>query len=305
MSVDFRYAKAGYVAVNVTDLERTSEFLTNIYGLSPAGERPNGERFFRCGPQHHDVVLYQNREPGFVRHAWEMESEDDVQKAYRHFEKLGLKPRWLSKEERQALGLDINPVFRMHEPTAGIGYEFYSDIMKYSAPLSVNLTEFECFLHTGINVPDVKAATRFAVENMGYVVSDYLGDYVGTLVRAYPIPHHHTFGFLPSQNGKAGLNHVAFKVKTIDDIGRYYNRAVNRGEKIGLGIGRHPTSGSYHAYVFDPDGMSWEYSQGMEQFPEQNYRRARYMSPAPQDFDLWGAMPNPGFGQSGNIVTAE
>lgn len=305
MPVDFRYARAGYVALNVTDLDRTTKFLTETFGLSPAGEGVDGERFFRCGPQHHDVVLYQHTEPGFVRHAWEMESELDVQSAYSHFEQLGLAPKWLSKEEAQVLGLDINPVFRVREPTNGICYEFYSDMLNYSTPLSVRLADFECFLHTGINVPNVRAATEFAVENMGYVVSDYLGDYLGTLVRAYPIPHHHTFAFLPTKKGQPGLNHVAFKVGEVDDIGRYYHRAINNGNKIAFGIGRHPTSTSVHTYVFDPDGMSWEYSQGMEQFPEKDYRRARYMSPAPDDFDLWGAIPNPEFGTFGNVVTED
>lgn len=247
MGVDFRYAKAGYVALNVTDLDQTAAFITDIVGLTPSGIGPDGERFFRCGVQHHDVVIYQDAEPGLVRHAWEMESEDDVQKAWRRLEGLGLKPRWLSKEERQVLGIDISEAFRVREPTAGICYEFYSDILKLSTPLTVNFTEFECFLHTGINCPDVKATTQWHEENMGYVVSDYLGVYVGTLVRAWPIPHHHTIGFLPTVNGKPGLNHIAFKVKTIDDIGRYYHRGLNNGQKIGLGIGRHPTSGSYHA----------------------------------------------------------
>ena len=305
MPVDFRYEKAGYVALNVTDLDRTTEFATASFGLSPAGEGPDGERFFRCGPQHHDVVLYQNDEPGFVRQAWEMESAEDVQKAHHHFERLGLNPVWLSKGESEVLGLDINPAFRVREPVNGICYEYYSDILNYSSPLTVQLTEFECFLHSGINVPDVKATTEFAVENMGFIVSDYLGDYLGTLVRAYPIPHHHTFAFLPTKNSQPGFNHLAFKVKSMEDIGRYYHRVVRNGDKVAFGIGRHPTSGSAHTYVFDPDGMSWEYSHGMEQFPEQDYRRARYMSTAPEDFDLWGAVPVPGFGTFGNVVTGD
>jgi 2,3-dihydroxy-p-cumate/2,3-dihydroxybenzoate 3,4-dioxygenase len=303
MPADFRYAKSGYAALNVTDLDRHTEFLTKIYGLSPAGEGPNGERFFRCGPQHHDVVLYQNAEPGFVRHGWQMETDDDVQKAYRHFEQLGLKPTWLPKEESEVLGLSINPAFRVREPTVGICYEYYSMMWTYSSPLSVQLTDFETYLHVGINVPDVRATTEYAVDNMGFIVSDYLGDYVGTLLRTFPIPHHHTFAFLPSRTGKAGFNHIAFKVGSLQDIGKYYNRVMNNDQKIAFGIGRHPTSGSEHLYIFDPDGMSWEYSHGMEQFPEVNPRRARFMSTNAEDYDLWGAIPNPGFGTFGNIVT--
>lgn len=303
MAVDFRYQKPGYAALNVTDLDRHTEFLTKIYALSPAGEGPNGERFFRCTQQHHDVVLYKAKEPGFIYQAWEMETDDDVQKAYRYFQSIGLKPWWLSKEEAQVLGLGYRPVFRVREPVNGICFEFYSEIMKYAVKPSIQITEFETFLHVGINVPDVKASTEFAVEHMGHIVSDYLGDYVGTLTRAFPIPHHHTFAFLPSRTGKVGFNHIAFKVKTLEDIGRYYNRVMNNNEKIAFGVGRHPTSGSAHLYIFDPDGMSWEYSQGMEQFPEVNPRPGRFMSTNAEDFDLWGAVPNPGFGTFGNVVT--
>jgi 2,3-dihydroxy-p-cumate/2,3-dihydroxybenzoate 3,4-dioxygenase len=303
MAVDFRYRKVGYAALNVTNLERTTEFLRDIYAISPEGEGPNGERFFRCGMQHHDLVLYQNERAGFVRHAWEMESDEDVQKAFRYFENIGLKPWWLSQEESEVLGLGYQPVFRVREPVNGICFEYYSAITMRAVPPALQITEFEGYLHSGINVPDVKATTKFAVDHMGFIVSDYFGDYVGTFTRAFPIPHHHTFAFLPSKTGKIGFNHIAFKVKTFDDIGKYFNRVKNSDAEIAFGMGRHSTSGSIHLYIFDPDGMSWEYSQGMEQFPEENPRPGRFMSLAPEDFDLWGAVPSPGFGSSGDVVT--
>jgi 2,3-dihydroxy-p-cumate/2,3-dihydroxybenzoate 3,4-dioxygenase len=31
-------------------------------------------------------------------------------------------------------------------------------------------------------------------------------------------------------------------------------------------------------------------------------REPRFMSAAPEDYDLWGAVPKPGFGGSGNVV---
>ena len=92
MAVDFRYRKLGYVALNVTDIPRTLEFLTQSFGLEDVGTGPAGEQFLTSGREHHDVVLHRNREPGFVRAAWEMETPEDVEKAYAHFERLGLKP---------------------------------------------------------------------------------------------------------------------------------------------------------------------------------------------------------------------
>ena len=70
---------------------------------------------------------------------------------------------------------------------------------------------------------------------------------------------------------------------------------------IVFGIGRHPTSDSIFIYFLDPDGMTWEYSFGMELFPETNARQPRFMSTAMEDFDVWGARPTPNFGAKGVI----
>ncbi len=78
-------------------------------------------------------------------------------------------------------------------------------------------------------------------------------------------------------------------VESIDDIGKLFNRIEAHGVKRAFGIGRHPTSGSIHLYIFDPDSMVWEYTLGMEQFPEVGARPPRFMSAAPEDYDLWGA----------------
>ena len=103
---------------------------------------------------------------------------------------------------------------------------------------------------------------------MGFLASDILGNYLGTLLRVFPNPNHHSFAYLPAKDGKKQLNHVAFMVESIDDIGKLFNRIEAHGVKRAFGIGRHPTSGSIHLYIFDPDSMVWEYTLGMEQFPE-------------------------------------
>jgi 2,3-dihydroxy-p-cumate/2,3-dihydroxybenzoate 3,4-dioxygenase len=165
------------------------------------------------------------------------------------------------------------------------------------------VTSFRHIGHFGVNVPNVREATEYAIANMGFLASDILGNYIGTLLRVFPNPNHHSFAYLPAKDGKKQLNHVAFMVETIDDIGKLFNRIEAHGVKRAFGIGRHPTSGSIHLYIFDPDSMVWEYTLGMEQFPETGAREPRFMSPAPEDYDLWGAVPKPGFGGSGNVVT--
>ena len=74
---EFRYRKLGYVALNVTDLDRSVAFYRDVVGLDIMA-RDNGAAFLRCGPQHHDIILYQAAEPGVKRIGWELESDDDL-----------------------------------------------------------------------------------------------------------------------------------------------------------------------------------------------------------------------------------
>lgn len=291
MTVDFRYRKLGYLALNVTDLDRTTEFAVNTFGLDLVGDGPAGERFLRSGMDHHSLVLTQNDTPGLIRGAWEMETEEDVDRAFRHFSSLGLVPRKLSSEEREVLGLGLSDAFRINEPTTGACFEFYSRMLQLSRPRTNTLTDFVSLGHYAIGVPDVKASTAWAVENLGFAVSDYVGNVFAAFVRAVPNPNHHSFGYLRSPSPKPTFNHVAFMVNSIDDIGKLFNRIEHHSVRRAWGIGRHPTSRSIHLYIHDPDGMSWEYTLGMEQFSEHDPRPPRQMSSAPEDSDLWGARP--------------
>ena len=171
-------------------------------------------------------------------------------------------------------------------------WEYYSRMSYNSTPLTNRLTKFQGGKHFGFVVPDCKAMTDYMVENMGFLVSDYLEGWKASLLRAFPNPNHHSFAPLQFPAPHPMFHHVAFMVQEIDDIGKLFNRIKRFDVQIQFGIGRHPTSGSIHLYIYDPDFFVWEYTLGMEQFPEEGAREPRRMSADPQNFDLWGAVPD-------------
>ena len=287
MAADFRYRRLGYLVLKVSDIDRTTKFLIDVIGLDFVEETKEGGRFFRSGPNHHDVLLIPAATPVFVRASWELETDDDLERAFVHYEKLGLKPKWVPDAE--AHGLSLEKAFRVVEPVVHTEHEYYSKMTYISSPLKNRLTGFQGGKHFGLAVPDPHTHTEYLAKNMGFLISDYLEGWPGALLRAFPNPNHHSYGAL---GGKTGFHHFAFMVNAIDDIGRLMNRAVKLGVTPHFGIGRHPTSGSIHFYVYDPDFFVWEYTLGMEQFPEQGAREARRMSARPEDFDLWDAVPD-------------
>lgn len=302
-NVDFRYRRMGYAVINVSDIDRSADFAVNVIGLDAAGVGANGERFFRCTTNHHDIVMCPSKEAAYVRTAWELESPEDLDRAYAHFEKQGFSPKWLSKEESQNFG--IESMFRLREPSHGICFDYYARMIQISTPLQNHLTSFYGYGHVGIGATDTKAFHDVLTQKMGFATSDILGDYIGSLLRAWPCPVHHSLGVLPASTGRTDCHHIAFMVNTIDDIGKLIHRAKRLNVKAQFGIGRHPTSGAIHFYVYDPDFFVWEYTFGQELFPEVNPRQARYMSPAPENFDLWGAVPDKEFaGRNPPMLTA-
>lgn len=285
----FRHRRFGYVVLNVTDIEKTTKFATEVFGLDAAGSAPDGSRYFRCSPKHHDIILRPAAEAAFVRAALELETEGELDLAHAHFTQLGWAPTWVAADETKELGLER--ALRIREPVNGTEWEYYARMSYNSAPLKNRMTEFQGGMHFGLLVPNGKQMTDMMVEHMGFAVSDYLEGWPIALIRARPNPNHHSFAPVTHPAGKLGFHHVAFMVNTIDDIGRLFNRVKRMGVKVQFGMGRHPTSGSIHLYIYDPDNMVWEYTLGMEQFPELNPREPRRMSAAPENFDLWGAIP--------------
>jgi 2,3-dihydroxy-p-cumate/2,3-dihydroxybenzoate 3,4-dioxygenase len=54
-------------------------------------------------------------------------------------------------------------------------------------------------------------------------------------------------------------------------------------------------------YFLDPDGLTVEYSFGMEEFPEIGAREPRRLPPGLESIDFWGAVPDMKFARQGAI----
>lgn len=136
------------------------------------------------------------------------------------------------------------------------------------------------------------------VDDFGFRVSDLIEDRI-VFMRCHPNPFHHTFAVGPASSSH--FHHVNFMVTDIDDIGKALYRIKQHDIKVVFGPGRHPPSDSVFFYFLDPDGITVEYSFGMEEFAEHGARPPRYMEPVPESLDAWGAVPDGQFGRSGPI----
>lgn len=299
MSLDFRYRRLGYVALNVTDIERSSAFYTAIVGLAPAGETVTGERLFRCTGRHHDVILHRGGAAGLHRIAWEMESAKDLERIEVHLDALGLPLRQVSAEECEGLG--FARAIRMTEPHTGACFEYFCDMAWAPTSFAPTVTKIARLGHVVLATNAHGACERFFLESLNYRVSDRIERAI-TFLRCFPNPLHHSLGLSHAEENR--LHHVNFMVTDMDDIGKALYRLQQHQVPIVFGPGRHPPSDSIFLYFLDPDQLTLEFSFGMEEFPELAPREPRLLPLSLQSIDHWGAVPQPGFGAHGVIETA-
>ena len=296
---NIRFRRLGYVALNVTDLARSHDFYRDIVGLTAEMAADGQAAFLRCSDRHHDLMLVEGKAPGLKRIGWQMESPAALEAARQHFREIGLEPVPVSNSEADLLA--ISEAFRIAEPTTGTTFEYYVDMSPAAVPFVPTHTKIARLGHAVINSPDRPATEAFLREHMNFRVSNRIDGFV-SFMRCFPNPYHHTFGV--GSGEKALLNHVNFMVTDLDDIGRAHNRVKQNKVPIAYGPGKHPPSESVFLYFLDPDGMTVEYSYGMEEFPEVNAREPRMMPAGLDSVDYWGGIPEPTFAKVGEIEQA-
>ena len=298
MSVgDIRFKHLGYIALNVSDLERSRHFYEDLVGLERDAEPQDGMVSLRCSTKHHDILLIESRgEPGLKRVGWEMEDEGAYRAVRAQLEGIGLETFDVPADEAASLG--ISEAFRVSEPTTGLVLEFYPEMKAAATPYKQTHTQIARLGHFVLNSADRPATEAFFREQLNFRVSDRIEGMV-TFMRCFPNPYHHSFGVGAAPTN--GLNHLNFMVSCIDDIGKANNRMRQNDVAIVYGPGKHPPSESFFLYFLDPDGMTVEYSFGMEEFPEQAPREPRELPAALESVDYWGGIPDPRSGKKGTL----
>ena len=298
MAHPIRYARLGYAHLQVTDLASTAHFYEKLVGLKLEQDK-DGEMWLRCSDKPYDIILTQGDIAGIAGVGFELENNTELDKAFAHVDACGYAPAW--NDDNQLSRRLLDRAFRFNNPDTGLTLEYYVGQAIAKQPFTPQLAKIERLGHVVLNVKSYAKAHKFWVEDLGFAISDHVPGRIAFL-RCWPNPLHHSFALLEGE--KDGLNHINFMVTDIDDIGIGMNRVKKAKVPIVFGPGRHLPSTSIFLYFLDPDGMTAEYSFGMEEIAEQAERPPRTLEPKPEVLDIWGSIADPRFGKTGAIVGA-
>jgi 2,3-dihydroxy-p-cumate/2,3-dihydroxybenzoate 3,4-dioxygenase len=283
-----RYAKLGYVALNVSDVERSLRFYVGQVGLAISGEDRLGRVYLRCADDHHDLVLCPSATPGLKRIGVAMQDEEALDELCTRLESRALPVVEVDPAECRTLRQPRT--IRTRDPCTGATLEFYILSRVAEQRHAPTHTRIQRLGHVVLKAPRLEEAVDFYTDVLELRVSDRIAG-SACFMRFHPDPFHHGIGLVKGMVPM--LHHMNFMVAEVDDIGKAIARFGRSGVPVVHGPGRHPASGSIFLYFLDPDGLTLEYSCGMEEFPPHGARQPREFEPVPSSYDAWDSYVDP------------
>jgi 2,3-dihydroxy-p-cumate/2,3-dihydroxybenzoate 3,4-dioxygenase len=280
------------VELVVSDLERSARFYEDVVGLMPLDDGAL-VRSFAAGDDGGRLLLRQGERVGCSLAVWRVAEDQDL-------DRLTIRLAGAGMAFDETTGQDGARAVCVVESFTGAALAFEGPARGIETkPFQATHTRIQRLGHVVCASPQADAAVAWMVERLDFKVSDWI-DGGTTFLRPALSPFHHGLGIARAPANR--LHHLNFMVSEIDDIGRASHRLARAGVRIVFGPGRHPTSGSVFLYFLDPDGLTLEYSFGMETFPVQCARDPRAWPALPASVDLWGSPRSADLGRIGALL---
>ncbi len=224
------------VELEIPDVARAAEFLTGAWGLLPAGSSGATQFFRGTGSHPYILSLTKASSPAVAAITFSGSSEE------------------VSRLGKASTSYDV--------PGGGKGLEIrgpenqnYRFIVESSAPAgTVDKDRPIQLTHAVLNSADQEASERFAVEKLGFIVSDRTAHM--RFLRCNR--KHHCIAY--AKAGAPSLNHIAFEMKDVDAVMRGIARLREAGYEAVWGPGRHGPGNNVFGYFIAPYGGVIEYT---------------------------------------------
>jgi 2,3-dihydroxy-p-cumate/2,3-dihydroxybenzoate 3,4-dioxygenase len=228
------------VELELPDMAQAADFLSGVWGLLPAGAS-GGTQFFR-GTGNHPYILSVTKASApavaAVSFSGGMEEIETVGK----------------RNGKQLVAYDV--------PGGGKGFEIrgpeqqnYRFIVENETLEPVVDRDRPIQLtHAVLNTAEQDAVERFAVERLGFIVSDRTAHM--RFLRCNR--KHHCVAY--AKSAVPSLNHIAFEMKDTDAVMRGIARLREAGYEAVWGPGRHGPGNNVFGYFIAPYGGVIEYT---------------------------------------------
>lgn len=265
-----------HVGLRVADLDEATERWSRQFGLT-VRERHDDRAFLRCAYEDYALELIASDDPpGFDHAGWELGPGTSVDR--------------LPGERENRPGGRL-PSLRLDDP-AGYGVELipwteresvFPDITR----LADDLPAFHPSKlgHVNVLASDVQELSRFYVEELGFRLTDRLGD---EGIWLHLNADHHVHAML--QKEPAHFHHLALELRDVGELRVCLDHLAQHGRWVVWGPGRHGVAASIFAYIRIPEeDLIVELYCDMEQLLPGH--EPRDWEDTPHSSNTWGTLP--------------
>jgi 2,3-dihydroxybiphenyl 1,2-dioxygenase len=255
----------GYLGLAASDLAPWQAFATGLLGLMPtsaAGRGGDAPLRFRMDVRTWRIAVHRGEPSGLAYAGWEAADRDGLEAVAARLRAADVAVERPGADERAARGVAEllrfrDPWGQVHEVFSGALHDFDAP---FASPAGVSGFVTENGLgHLLLAVPDCGRAEAFYTRALGLRVTDRMdmgGGRRTVFLRASP--RHHSLALtdvLPA----TGLHHFMLEARTLEDVGRAWDRAQDLRVPIHMTLGQHANDPLVSFYAETPAGFGVEF----------------------------------------------
>ena len=260
-------AQLGYVGFEVSDLAAWEAFATGVLGLEVASRGGEGAFSLRMDGHAHRIFVEPGPADDAVFIGWQVDGEDAFSSAIDRVRKAGIDVTLGAPAD--AARRHVAKLARFRDP-GGIPTEIALGPEMAAAPFRSDRVR-SGFVADGLGLGHVVVSAKsqdetraFYCDVLGFRLSDRIVaeiyGYHADMLFLHTNARHHSIAFGERQD--KNIHHFMLEVRSMDDVGLAFDRALEGGARIMHTLGRHPNDRMFSFYARTPSGFQFEVGWG-------------------------------------------
>ena len=266
-----------HVGLRVADLDEATERWSRQFGFT-LRDRFDDRAYLRCAFEDYSLELIQSDLPGFDHAGWELgsgRSFGDSGLVAEHAERPGGRSPTLVLADPDGHGVEL------------VEWTDRESEFPDRARLTTDLPAFRPrkLGHVNVMTEDSRRLSAFYVEELGFRLTDYLGD---EGVWLHLNADHHVHAML--QKSPAHFHHLALELADFGEMRIALDHLAQHGRWVAWGPGRHGVGASLFVYIRIPEEeLIVELYADLEQLRPGH--TPRNWEDSPHSSNVWGTLP--------------